>query len=84
MQPNEVERIVASILSEQLHSCCKDGNCSDGLCVIHNKEGVKNIVHNGAERVTAGIGIEAAGGIDSREGRTASDSSYLMPTQCRE
>jgi len=65
MPPVDVDKIVASILKEQAHSCCKDGNCSDGLCVIHNKEGVKNIVHNGASRVTAGIGIEAAGGIET-------------------
>ncbi len=67
MQPKEIERLVASILSEHSgsHSCCKDGTCSDGLCVIHNKEGVKNIVVNGADRVTAGIGIEAAGGVET-------------------
>jgi deoxyribose-phosphate aldolase len=65
MPPVDVDKIVASILKEQADSCCKDGNCSDGLCVIHNKEGVKNIVHNGASRVTAGIGIEAAGGIET-------------------
>lgn len=67
MQPKEIERLVASILSEHSgsNSCCKDGTCSDGLCVIHNKEGVKNIVVNGADRVTAGIGIEAAGGVET-------------------
>jgi deoxyribose-phosphate aldolase len=65
MPPVDVDKIVASILKEQAHTCCKDGNCSDGLCVIHNKEGVKNIVHNGASRVTAGMGIEAAGGIET-------------------
>ncbi|MBI1806302.1 MAG: deoxyribose-phosphate aldolase [Ignavibacteria bacterium] len=67
MHPREIDRLVQSILSEQSagHSCCKDGTCSDGLCVVHNKEGVKNIVQNGAARVTAGIGIEAAGGIET-------------------
>ncbi len=67
MHQREIQRVVESILKEQnpKHTCCSDGNCSDGLCVIHNKEGVKNIVHNGADRVTAGIGIEAAGGIET-------------------
>jgi deoxyribose-phosphate aldolase len=67
MHSKEIDRIVRNILSNQSSSqtCCKDGNCSDGLCVVHNKEGVKNIVHNGADRVTAGIGIEAAGGIET-------------------
>ena len=67
MNQREIERLVEAILKETnpKHNCCSDGNCSDGLCVIHNKEGVKNIVHNGADRVTAGIGIEAAGGIET-------------------
>lgn len=67
MQPKEIERLVNSILTSPSggHSCCKDGICSDGLCVIHNKEGVKNIVSNGAARVSAGMGIEAAGGIET-------------------
>lgn len=67
MQPKEIDRLVHSALRHQPtgHSCCSDGTCSDGLCVIHNKEGVKNIVHNGASRVTAGMGIDAAGGIET-------------------
>ena len=67
MDRHEIERLVASVLSEQYspHLCCKDGTCSDGLCVVHNKEGVKNIVLNGAERVSAGMGIEAAGGVET-------------------
>ncbi len=80
MDSKEIERLVASILSEQSskHSCCKDGTCSDGLCVIHNKEGVKNIVKNGADRVTAGIGIEAAGGIETDLARMI-DHTLLKP-----
>lgn len=67
MHPRELEQLIQRILTEQNspHSCCKDGNCSDGMCVVHNKEGVKNIVHTGAARVSAGIGIEAAGGIET-------------------
>jgi len=80
MDSKEIERLVASILNEGpgKHSCCKDGNCSDGLCVIHNKEGVKNIVKNGADRVTAGIGIEAAGGIETELARMI-DHTLLKP-----
>src|SRR5512143_2250127 len=62
MRPKEVDRIVQTILAEQRHACCKDGICTDGLCVVHNTEGVRNIVHSGADRVTAGMGVEAAGG----------------------
>ena len=67
MVSKEIERLVQSILNDPPggHPCCKDGTCSDGLCVIHNKEGVRSIVHTGAARVTAGMGIEAAGGIET-------------------
>jgi deoxyribose-phosphate aldolase len=65
-----VDRIVREVLEERLRgvngsSCCKDGICSDALCVVHNKQGVRNIVENGAARVTASIGIDAAGGIEA-------------------
>lgn len=66
MQQKDIERIVQSILSHKPadHVCCSGGTCSDGHCVIHNKEGVRNIVGQGAARVSAGIGIEAAGGVE--------------------
>lgn len=44
--------------------CCKDGVCSDNLCVVHNKEGVRAIVNGGAARITAGVGVESAGGVE--------------------
>ena len=64
-----VDRIVREILQETLKgkedpSCCKDGICKDNLCVVHNKEGVRNIVVTGASRVTSGTGIEEAGGVE--------------------
>jgi deoxyribose-phosphate aldolase len=67
MHPKEIDRLVHSALRHQPTgtSCCSDGTCSDGLCVIHNKEGVKNIVQTGASRVTAGMGIDAAGGVET-------------------
>lgn len=80
MNQKELERIVQSILSKkgENDSCCHDGICKDGLCVIHNKEGVKNIVHTGAARVSAGIGIDAAGGIETDLARMI-DHTLLKP-----
>ena len=69
MNRETVDRIINEILQEKLksndsHICCKDGVCSDNLCVVHNKEGVRNIVGTGAARITASVGIEDAGGIE--------------------
>lgn len=69
MNRETIDRIISEILNEKLkgkdgHLCCKDGVCSDGLCVVHNKEGVRNIVGSGASRITTGVGIEAAGGVE--------------------
>ena len=68
MNRETIDRIISEILQEKLkgkdgHVCCKDGVCSDNLCVVHNKEGVRNIVGTGATRITASVGIEDAGGI---------------------
>lgn len=70
MDRSTIDRIIQEILAEKLgtksdHTCCKDGICTDNLCVVHNKEGVRNIVGNGAARVSAGIGIADAGGIEA-------------------
>jgi deoxyribose-phosphate aldolase len=43
---------------------CRDGVCTDGLCVIHNADGVRCIVEQGAARITSGKGIDQAGGVD--------------------
>src|SRR5467141_566721 len=85
MVSKEIERLVQSILNDPPgeHPCCKDGTCSDGLCVIHNKEGVRSIVHNGAARVTAGMGIEAAGGIETDLARLI-DHTLLKPDATKE
>lgn len=69
MNRETIDRLITEILQEKLkgketHVCCKDGVCSDNLCVVHNKDGVRSVVNSGATRVTAGIGVEAAGGID--------------------
>jgi len=71
MDRETVDRIITEILAEKLRgsaakpqNCCKDGICADNLCVVHNKEGVRNLVGNGAARVTSGIGVDAAGGVE--------------------
>lgn len=51
-------RLIDEVLKEtNAHMCCEDGVCSDNLCVVHNKEGVQNIVSSGADRITAGVGV---------------------------
>jgi deoxyribose-phosphate aldolase len=69
MNRETIDKIISEILQEKLgkqqgHLCCKDGICSDGLCVVHNKEGVRAIVNGGATRITAGIGVDGAGGVE--------------------
>ena len=34
-----ISQIVEDVLKEKslAHTCCKDGVCTDGMCVIHNK-----------------------------------------------
>jgi len=76
-----ISKIVEDVLKEHNlpHSCCAgDGVCTDGLCVVHNKEGVKNIVHNGAVRVSAGIGVDTAGGVEPDIARMI-DHTLLKP-----
>lgn len=69
MTRETVDKIITEILEEKLkgqngHLCCKDGVCSDNLCVVHNKEGVRAIVNGGAARITAGVGVASAGGVE--------------------
>lgn len=80
MKREEIERIIQLVLKERNYdkSKCKDGVCTDGLCVIHNKDGVKNIVEEGACRVSASLGVEDAGGIENELGRMI-DHTLLKP-----
>ncbi len=75
-----ISQIVEDVLKEKdaSHAYCKDGVCTDGMCVIHNKEGVKNIVSNGATRVSAGVGVDAAGGVEPDLARMI-DHTLLKP-----
>jgi len=66
-----IDRMIDEILAEKLKGsvragcdCSRDGVCADNLCVVHNKPGVRAIVGNGASRVTAGVGVGAAGGVE--------------------
>ncbi len=73
MDKELINRIVREVVAETLGrraapvTCtdgdCKDGVCIDGLCVIHNADGVRRIVSNGASRITSGVGIDSAGGV---------------------
>lgn len=54
-------KLIDEVLKEtNAQTCCHDGVCTDNLCVVHNKEGVKNIVSSGADRISAGVGVGAA------------------------
>lgn len=85
MDSLKINNLVASALktATREHSCCKDGNCPDGMCVVHNKEGVRHIFRNGASRVTAGLGIDAAGGMDIDLARYI-DHTLLKPEATKE
>ena len=62
-----IDSLVQSAIqrSNDSHLCCKDGVCNNYLCVVHNKEGVRNIVNSGAARISASIGVEEGGGTTS-------------------
>jgi len=59
MDKQTILRLIEQVLNEtNAYTCTKDGICTDNLCVIHNKDGVKNIVQSGADRISAGVGLE--------------------------
>lgn len=69
MDRSLIDRIVREVIAQKLGAAtsshtCKDGTCVDGLCVIHNRDGVRCIVQQGASRITSGAGIEQAGGVE--------------------
>jgi deoxyribose-phosphate aldolase len=81
LERDRIDRVIDEVLRErtkEARECCTEGNCEDGLCVVHNKDGVKNIINNGASRVSAGPGIEAAGGVDVDLARLI-DHTLLKP-----
>jgi deoxyribose-phosphate aldolase len=59
MDKQTILHLIEQVLSEtNAYTCTKDGICTDNLCVIHNKDGVKNIVQSGADRISTGVGLE--------------------------
>jgi len=59
MDKQTILHLIEQVLSEtNAYTCTKDGICTDNLCVVHNKDGVKNIVQSGADRISTGIGLE--------------------------
>jgi deoxyribose-phosphate aldolase len=86
MNREVVERIIREVIADKLgtptaRSCsdgCVNGICKDGLCVVHNAAGVRNIVQCGATRVSAGSGVDAAGGVSADLARMI-DHTMLKP-----
>jgi len=58
MDKQSILHLIEQVLNEtNAYTCTRDGVCTDNLCVIHNKDGVKNIVRSGADRISAGVGV---------------------------
>ncbi len=58
---DRIVKLIDEVIKEtNAYLCCEDGVCSDNLCVVHNKEGVRNVVQSGADRISAGVGLKHA------------------------
>jgi deoxyribose-phosphate aldolase len=78
MDRQTILHLIEQVLKEtNAYTCTKDGICTDNLCVIHNKDGVKNIVQSGADRISAGVGLEQ-GNFDPELARMI-DHTLLKP-----
>lgn len=56
---DRILKLIDEVLKEtNAHMCCENGICSDNLCVVHNQEGVRNVVRSGADRISAGVGLK--------------------------
>lgn len=76
-----IEQLISEMINETggEHQCnCADGVCSNGHCIIHNKEAVKNIVEQGASRISAGVGLEKEGGVEPNLAKMI-DHTLLKP-----
>ncbi|RPI04346.1 MAG: deoxyribose-phosphate aldolase [Ignavibacteriae bacterium] len=59
MDKQTILRLIEQVLNEtNAYTCTRDGVCTDNLCVVHNRDGVKNIVQSGADRISAGVGLD--------------------------
>jgi deoxyribose-phosphate aldolase len=78
MDKAAILKLIEEVLKEtNAHACCHDGVCTDQLCVVHNQEGVRNIISNGADRISAGVGVRS-GSFDESIARMI-DHTLLKP-----
>jgi deoxyribose-phosphate aldolase len=71
-------KLIEEVIKEtNANACCHDGVCTDQLCVVHNQEGVRNIISTGADRITSGVGVRS-GGFDVSLARMI-DHTLLKP-----
>ncbi len=82
-----VDRIVSEVWQEKF-SCplvCKPGVECVGceLCVVHKRGVVDDMINTGAERISAGLGVADAGGVEDGLGRFI-DHTLLKPEATRE
>ena len=79
----QILKLIEEVLRESnANACCHDGICTDQLCIVHNKEGVRNIISTGADRVTAGVGVRS-GSFDVSIARMI-DHTLLKPEATRQ
>jgi deoxyribose-phosphate aldolase len=78
MDRAQILKLIEEVIREtNADACCHDGVCTDQLCVVHNKEGVRNIISTGADRITAGVGVRS-GRFDTSIARMI-DHTLLKP-----
>ncbi len=83
MDRAQILKLIEEVLREtNADACCHDGVCTDQLCVVHNKEGVRNIVSTGADRISSGVGVRS-GGFDLSLARMI-DHTLLKPEATRQ
>ena len=83
MDRAQILKLIEEVLRESnANACCHDGVCTDQLCVVHNKEGVRNIISTGADRITTGVGVRS-GNFDVSLARMI-DHTLLKPEATRQ
>jgi deoxyribose-phosphate aldolase len=83
MDRAQILKLIEEVIREtNANACCHDGVCTDQLCVVHNKEGVRNIISTGADRITTGVGVRT-GAFDVSLARMI-DHTLLKPEATRE
>lgn len=83
MDRAQILKLIEEVIREtNANACCQDGVCTDQLCVVHNKEGVRNIISTGADRITTGVGVRS-GSFDVSLARMI-DHTLLKPEATRQ